>query len=272
MLKLITSFFILSFTLIGANPMSYPDHPLNRFTDTVGGVLIVENDVHSLEDWLALSVDSSHVALTVGDDGSSADLNWDSKAILVFGLNNCGKLLPEHEHFLIPFGMSKDYAFLSNYYMEEITVDGRSYKSSEHYYQAIKFPIGSKIYKSIVKAATPAEAKAIAWANAKDASVGDDQVMSERMKKALWAKFFTANGKPSRLGIKLLATGDAMIIEGNQRFGADGKNNSDRRWGCEFNFTNMPVEFTLEGQNLLGKLLMELRTTMQERVLHKSGR
>ncbi len=218
-----------------------------------------------LEEWLKQPVDSGVVEITMGEGGA---LSWKSKAILTFGTTNCDTLEDEYVELLVSHGMDEDYHFLSNYFPYPITVDGRLYKSSEHYYQAIKFPLDSKIYREVVEAATPALAKKIAAKYAKDANLGDDQEMSRRMKKALWAKFYSPCNLNNSLGIKLLATGDALIIEGNLRMNRNGKNVSDSRWGAEFDFSKMPQKVSLEGKNLLGKLLMELRSQLQDQAIH----
>lgn len=209
--------------------------------------------------WLATPIDNSSKEFVL----DSFELPWSRFAILCFGsISNLDGLPNEYEP-LFELDFLDDNHYLSNCFPKEIIVDGRTYKCSEFYYQAIKFEIDGPVYNAILAAETPLEAKAIAWANASAAKLGDDQEMSRRMKKALWSKFLTAEGYPNELGQKLIATGNCEIIEGNRRLTQDGKNISDRRWGMEFDFTSLPQKVNLKGQNLLGKILMELRTILK---------
>lgn len=222
-------------------------------------LLIISFNVYgNSDDWLVREIDNNEMVYTTT---TPTDL---SNPIIVFGERN----IPDHvtddmRTFLKEHGGSSEYQFLSNFYAISITVDGRVYASSEHYYQAAKFELDSPIYNEIVNAPSPALAKKIAWDHAKEAIIGDDQLMCERMKKALLAKFANEDGTPTCLGIKLLATGDRLIIEGNYRISAEGKNMSDRRWGAELDLTS-PDYIKMYGKNLLGKLLMELRQNLQE--------
>lgn len=216
------------------------------------------------ETWLDQPVDNREMVYLIGDD-PEADLSWDDPSIFVFGTKNANVfgIAEEHKQLLKTHGYDASYRFLSNFYLREICVDQRLYKSSEHYYQAIKFDLDSELYLAIVNAETPAEALRIAHEHADEANLGDDQEMATRMKRGLWAKFVDEQGGPSEVGLLLLATKDQLIIEGNRR----KDNRSDRRWGAEFDFTHMPCSLTLRGKNILGKLLMELRaylmTTLQ---------
>lgn len=215
---------------------------------------------HELRDaWIASPIDESTAVYVIG----GKEHPWEEGSILFFeSKTNLDGLAAEHL-WRFQQQIDQNNCYLSNYYPTDIVVDGRPYKSSEHYYQAIKFPVDSPIYQAIVNASTPDIAKGIARKYGKEAILGDDQEMSRRMKKALWAKFVTAEGQPNELGIRLINTGDGLIIEGNRRVKGQ-ENHSDRRWGMEFDFTNLPETTTLAGQNLLGKLLMELRSLLMQ--------
>jgi len=129
---------------------------------------------------------------------------------------------------------SGEFSFLSNFYECLITLDGKEYSSTEHAFQAAKTLL-EKERSKIRKADTPGKAKRLGklvklrkdWESVK---VG---VMRE-----LVLQKFTRH---QDLREKLLATGDAELIEGNTW--------GDRYWG------------TVDGQgkNWLGKILMEVR-------------
>lgn len=211
----------------------------------------------SLEEWVNLPIDNEEIHLTIGDLPDD-DIDWREPAIIVFGtFDRLDGLHANDLWRLQRHGRSPKADYLSNYYMTDIIVQGLPYKSVEHYYQAIKFPINSTIYQAIIRALTADEARRIATQNAQSASLGDDNEMAKRMKYALWAKFVQQDGSPTALGLQLLDTDEQPLIEGNNR-----SNNSDKRWGAEIDFSQMPQRAILTGKNLLGKLLMELRNIL----------
>lgn len=131
------------------------------------------------------------------------------------------------------------YRFLSNFYPVKININGKTYPSTEHYYQAMKFKDNS-IQRKVRNAPTPGRAKELAhqhnpredWRN----------ISLDVMERALKAKF-----KKPEFQEKLLNTGDAILQEGNT-------------WGDEFWGINLK---TGEGKNHLGKLLMKIRDEMK---------
>lgn len=129
------------------------------------------------------------------------------------------------------------YFFLSNFFEYVIVFEGNVYKSTEHAYQAQKaLDIGE--FEIIRATKTPGEAKKLGrgvfmrkdW----------DDIKVGVMRDILWAKFSNPD-----LGKKLLSTGTAQLIEGN--------NWKDYFWGvCDG-----------KGENMLGKLLMEIREELK---------
>lgn len=132
----------------------------------------------------------------------------------------------------------RQYAFLSNYYDSPIIYDGLIYPTVEHAFQAAKTMILEQ-RRLISEMKTPGEAKRAGrkvmlrydWENVKDSV----------MEQCLYMKFIT---HPD-LAEKLLATGDADLIEGNTW--------NDTYWGvCKG-----------VGKNQLGKTLMKVRKTLR---------
>ena len=130
------------------------------------------------------------------------------------------------------------YSFLDNFYDHTIEIDGKTYPTTEHYFQACKAKT-EKGHELIRNFKCPSEAKMTGnmiplredWENKK---IGV-------MKKALVEKF-----KDPELRAGLLATGDEVIIEGNTW--------GDRYWG----------KVDGVGRNKLGKMLMALRKVIRE--------
>lgn len=134
------------------------------------------------------------------------------------------------------------YAFLSNFYDSPIAIDGITYPTVEHFFQAQKTLDQDERLK-IADAATPGRAKRLGRTVSlrKDWEVVKDDVM----RIGLRAKF-----SDEKLKIRLLATNDEELIEGNWWH--------DNYWGsCSCPKCNS------QGKNTLGKLLMELRNELR---------
>jgi hypothetical protein len=131
------------------------------------------------------------------------------------------------------------YRFLSNFYPISITIDGKTFPSTEHYYQAMKFKDPS-LQEKIRTAPSPDRAKKIAHQH--NPREDWEQISLDVMEQALRVKFT----KPE-LKEKLLNTKDAILQEGNTW--------EDEFWGVNLN--------TGEGKNHLGKLLMKIRNDIK---------
>ncbi len=129
------------------------------------------------------------------------------------------------------------YQFLSNFYKCNVVVDGINYRSTEHYYQSMKTS-REDLRQMIRDAPSPYYAKVIGGALRENDIIKDWE--SKRvgvMMKGIRAKF-TQNPE---LREKLLATGETILHEGNM---------DDKFWG-------------MEGRDMLGKLLMEIRSELK---------
>ena len=133
-----------------------------------------------------------------------------------------------------------EYRFLSNFYQCDFEFEGLTYHNAEAAFQAQKCATEEeKIKYTEVK--NPVVAKRMGKKEPGFPS-NWDEICRDIMKRILTAKF--AN---QELLAKLKATGDAILIEGNTWH--------DNRWGnC-----SCPRCINIEGQNWLGKILMEIR-------------
>jgi len=135
------------------------------------------------------------------------------------------------------------FGFLSNFSRHSITVDGKDWKTTEHYYQGQKFS-GKAQEEAIRLAPTPGKAKKLG--NERQSEGGRlrkdwSRVKEHVMYKALQAKFT----QHPDLHEQLLATGDAILAE---------HTNKDTYWGDGGNGS---------GLNRLGALLMQLRNELR---------
>jgi ribA/ribD-fused uncharacterized protein len=137
---------------------------------------------------------------------------------------------------------SGDYRFLSNFYPAAVQLDTSYYPTVEHAYQAAKVTDPAK-RREIQAAPTPGIAKGLG--RRVTLRPGWDTLRLGIMADLLEQKF-----SDLQLRNRLLATGQRALIEGNTW--------GDRYWGAVWQpKTGHPVWW--EGENRLGKLLMELR-------------
>ncbi|HYD64159.1 NADAR family protein [Azospirillum sp.] len=138
----------------------------------------------------------------------------------------------------------KPYGAFSNLYRRDITFEGEVFATSEHAYQAGKARKPA-VRKWLMDAPSPALLAMAAhglyyW----DVAPGWSTTKFDRMRAVLRAKF-TQHKDLCEL---LLSTGDARLVES-----ATVDNEVNRLWG----------EVNGVGRNMLGVLLMELRTQLR---------
>lgn len=138
----------------------------------------------------------------------------------------------------------KPYGPFSNLYRREITFEDEVFATSEHAYQAGK-PRKAAVRKWLMDAPSPALLAMAAhglyyW----DVAPGWSTSKFDRMKAVLRSKFT----QHQDLRDLLLSTGDARLVES-----ATVDNEVNRLWG----------EVNGVGRNMLGVLLMEIRTELR---------
>lgn len=139
------------------------------------------------------------------------------------------------------FRFYAENGFLSNFYPSLLELDGKIWPTVEHYFQAAKFPSSLGYQEQVRQARTPDDAKRLGGTRHLQILRDWDKRRVTIMRDALVAKFT----QHEELREALLATDDAILIEANPHdpFWGTGRD------GC--------------GQNMLGKLLMELRALLQ---------
>lgn len=130
-----------------------------------------------------------------------------------------------------------EFRFLSNFYPATIVMDGLRFTNSEAAFQSQKEPEKANMYEGLDPKTTKAMGRK---ANLRE---DWDEVKNDVMRRIVKLKF----EQNIDLAKKLIGTGDAVLIEGN--------NWHDNYWGictcdkCE----------KIRGNNMLGKILMEIR-------------
>lgn len=150
------------------------------------------------------------------------------------------------------------YGWLSNFERSPMTVDGITYQTNEHFYQAQK-SIEPAIRKWIGKAPTAWHAmKAGRALKERDIMPGwaePENIKLAVMKRGLSAKF----SQNPDLAAKLLATGDAILHE-TPKGGF-----TDSFWGCSPKADGSP------GDSWLGRLLMQVRDDLRSEAFGKGA-
>lgn len=135
------------------------------------------------------------------------------------------------------YSTKPEFKELSNFYPASFTLDGKDWPTVEHYFQAMKFPNNPEYQEKIRKTANPASAKKLGLSKEVPIRENWDTYRLEVMRKAIEAKF-TQNEELKEL---LLSTGNRKLMEASP---------TDIFWG---------IGKSKKGQNMLGKMLMELR-------------
>jgi N-glycosidase YbiA len=140
------------------------------------------------------------------------------------------------------YGTNEEYGCFSNFADYPIKLKGKSWPTSEHYFQAQKF-VGTKHEEEIRKIKSPMMAAQLGRDRKKPLRRDWEKVKDSIMRDAVLAKFL----QYEELKEILLTTGDAKIIEHTE---------NDRYWGDGGDG---------KGQNKLGQILMSIREELCQR-------
>jgi len=137
-------------------------------------------------------------------------------------------------------GFVTEYRWLSNYFLCRVEWEGRVYGSSEAAYQAAKYPAAER---EVFTRLDPDSARRFPRTKPYDRVAWQARKVTA-MRAISWAKY----SQNPELAMKLLATGERYLEETNWW--------GDDTWGV----------YQGKGENLLGKILMEIRARLaQER-------
>ncbi len=140
------------------------------------------------------------------------------------------------------------YGCFSNFSAHGFDLDGHSWPTAEHYFQAQKF-VGTRHADLVRRASTPLRAAELGRDRARPLRRDWDRVKDDVMRRAVADKFITH----ADIRAVLLATGDAVIVEDT---------GSDHYWGRGRNGN---------GKNMLGRILMSTRTRLRADFAQETG-
>lgn len=156
---------------------------------------------------------------------------------------------PEPIHFYSK-GFNPKYYPFSNFAPYSVKIDGETWKTTEHYFQAVKFKnTAPNHYRAVMRAPTPNAAKQLGRSRRYRIDPNWDQVRENFMFRALRAKF----EQHADLKQLLLETGTAYLAEHTE---------NDKYWGDGGDGS---------GENRLGHLLMRLRQDFISSEKHVEG-
>jgi N-glycosidase YbiA len=138
------------------------------------------------------------------------------------------------------YRVKEPYGEFSNFAPYPLELKGKTWPTSEHYFQAQKFA-GTDYEEAVRLADSPVTAASMGRSRERMLRLGWEGMKEDSMREALRAKFT----QHPQLQALLLATGDAELVEHttNDRYWADGGDGG--------------------GRNRLGQLLMELRAQLR---------
>jgi len=139
------------------------------------------------------------------------------------------------------YGTRSEYGSFSNFSSYGFELDGEYWPTTEHYFQAQKFP-ETEHCDQIRQAKTPKDAANMGRDRSRPLRQDWEQVKDDIMRKAVLRKFETH----ADIREILLATGDEEIVEN-----APG----DYYWGCGKDGS---------GKNMLGQILREVREILRK--------
>jgi ribA/ribD-fused uncharacterized protein len=138
------------------------------------------------------------------------------------------------------YGTGGEHGCFSNFAHYPIRLNGCTWPTVEHYFQAQKFP-DTDYEVAIRQAKTPAKAKAMGRTRRYRLRRDWESVKDGIMREAVLAKFT----QHTDIRAILLATGDALLVEDSP---------TDTYWGCGAHGG---------GKNKLGRILMSVRDQLR---------
>jgi ribA/ribD-fused uncharacterized protein len=138
------------------------------------------------------------------------------------------------------YSVNAEYGFFSNFSPHPIRLDGKTWPTSEHYFQAQKF-VGTPDEEDVRLAKSPMIAARMGRSRKRPLRKDWESVKDSIMHEAVLAKF----SQHADLREMLLGTGDAKIVEHTE---------NDSYWGDGGDGS---------GRNMLGQILMRVREELR---------
>lgn len=148
--------------------------------------------------------------------------------------------VPQGDPTIRFYSVGDEYGEFSNFALFPIALGGKRWPTTEHYFQAQKF-LDPRDREQVRAAKTPMIAARLGRDRSRSLRRDWEAVKVSVMREALDAKF----RQHAELTTLLLSTGDALLVEHTE---------NDHYWGDGGDGS---------GKNMLGRLLMDLRTELR---------
>ncbi len=158
--------------------------------------------------------------------------------------------------YIFFYSHTKDNGYMSNFSEYTFTESGIAYDTVErymHYKKALLFN-DDKIAKNIINSNTPQEAKMLGRKVKNFDNLIWDEKKVDIVKTGIRLKF-EQNGLISQM---LLSTGEKYLVEAAS---------NDRIWGIGYSSEKAIKNIGSWGENLLGNILMEIRTELKNKTI-----
>lgn len=147
----------------------------------------------------------------------------------------------DSENTIYFYSANKAFGIFSNFYIAPIYIDGVRYDTTEHYFQAAKFPDDPAHQRAVATAHGPNKTAQLGRSRKHKLRDDWEEIKDAVMETAVRAKFT----QHEDLRKQLLETGDAIIVEDSP---------TDAYWG---------VGAERDGKNMLGIILMKIREELR---------
>ena len=156
--------------------------------------------------------------------------------------------------YLFFWGEKDAFGFLSNFYPSTFTTDGQIFNCSEQYFmkkkQELFDPLNQKLASDIMNETNPKNIKNYG----RQVNNFAESIWNINKYKSMYDGVYAKFSQNPELKTQLLATGEKVLVEASPY---------DKIWGIGFNKSDALTSKAKWGQNLLGKVLMEVRNKLK---------
>lgn len=156
--------------------------------------------------------------------------------------------------YIFFWGEKEIFGFLSNFYPTTFSVDNKTFNCSEQYFmkkkQELFDPSNQVLAADIMNESNPKNIKNYG----RKVKNFTEQTWNVNKYKSMYDGVYAKFLQNPELKAKLLATGEKILVEASPY---------DKIWGIGFNKSDALVNKSKWGQNLLGKVLMEVRDKLK---------
>jgi ribA/ribD-fused uncharacterized protein len=157
--------------------------------------------------------------------------------------------------YLFFWGENDVYGFLSNFYQTNFSVNGNNFNCSEQYFMKKKQELFNEsndvLANLIMKETNPKNIKKYG----RQVKNFNEEIWNINKYKYMYEGVYAKFTQNPELKQKLLATGKKILVEASPY---------DKIWGIGFNKSDALNNKSKWGQNLLGKVLVEVRDKLSE--------